>query len=131
MRPGHPLASRPHLFVQDCQDFPMVLAEETLAARALTEAALVATSMRVLPALVTNMFEVMKHYVRLTDAIALQFCTEPSGEAARTGLTVVPLADLPLAEARLMLAVRRGRTLQHSATAVCDHLRTVLSFPAR
>jgi DNA-binding transcriptional LysR family regulator len=130
MRPGHPLAGRASVSLAECQDYPVVLAEESLAARALVETALATAALRIQPILVTNMFEVMKHYVRMTDAVSFHFYVSPLADAARSLLVAVPLADPQLAEARLMLAVRRGRTLPPGAAAVRDALRALLELGA-
>jgi len=126
MRAGHQLAAQSRLFINNCQNFPIVLAQEQLAARALVDATLSASSLSMQPVLVTNMFEVMKNYVRQTDAISFHFCLAPLGDASLDGLVAVPLADRQLAEAKLTLAVRRGRTLSASASAVCEKLQKLL-----
>ncbi len=131
MRADHKLAAQPRLFINNCQNYPIVLAQEQLAARALVDATLSASSLSMQPVLVTNMFEVMKTYVRLTDAISFHFCLTPLGDASLQGLVAVPLADRQLAATKLTLAVRRGRVLSASATAVCDRLATLLKEAAR
>ena len=130
MRPDHPLSTRRQILMQECQDFPIVLAEEQLAARALVEATLATNALRMHPVLVTNMFEVMKQYVRLTNAISFQFHFGPLTDPTPGGLIAIPLADPQLAEASLTLAVRRGRVLPPSAAALCDRLAALLRDPA-
>jgi hypothetical protein len=44
--------------LQDCREFPVVLAEESLAARALPDTTLNSVPLRVQPVLITNMFDV-------------------------------------------------------------------------
>ncbi len=126
MRADHPLAGNAKLFIKECQNFPIVMAQEQLAARALVDAALHAGAPHIVPVLVTNMFEVMKRYVRLTDAISFHFHLSPIAGAALDGLVAVKLADKQLAEAKLMLGVRRSRVLPPSAAAVCERLQTLL-----
>jgi len=131
MRADHPLAGQPKLFINECQDFPVVLAQEQLAARALVDATLTASSLKMQPVLVTNMFEVMKTYVRLSNAISFHFHLGPLGDASLDGLVAVPLADRQLARARLTLAVRRGRVLSAGAASVCAKLQALLRDAAR
>jgi DNA-binding transcriptional LysR family regulator len=126
MRTGHPLAGSPHLFIHECQSYPIVLAQEQLAARALVDATLTTSSPKMQPVLVTNLFEVMKRYVGMTDAISFQFQLGPLAEASPHGLVAVPLADPQLAETSLTLAVRRGRVLPATVTEVCALLQTRL-----
>ncbi|MDE8347599.1 MAG: LysR family transcriptional regulator, partial [Acidocella sp.] len=132
MREDHPLAGCAVLSIMDCLAYPIVLAEEDLAARSLVdltladlgnqagrgagmaslqtnEAGATPDGVRQRPTLVTNMFEVMKHYVRLTDAISFQFHLAGRARAPLDGVIATPLADQQLADARLYLAVRRGR----------------------
>lgn len=129
MRAGHPLATRKRLLMQDCQDYPIVLAEESLAARALVNATLAGGALSFTPALVTNGFEVMKRYVRLTDAVSFQFHLRTPCVGAADDLVALPLADPQLANAHLSLAVRRGRALPPSAAAVCESLQALLRPP--
>jgi len=126
MRADHVLAGKARLFINECQDFPVVLAQEQLAARTLVESALNAGSLTMQPVLVTNMFEVMKKYVGRTTAISFHFYLARLGCDSLNGLVAVPLADRQLAEARLMLAVRRGRVLPASASAVCERVQGLL-----
>jgi len=126
MRADHPLAARRKLFIHECQDFPVVLAQEQLAARALVETALTAGGLTMQPVLVTNMFEVMKKYVRQTDAISFHFVLARPGSETLDGLTAVKLADKQLAQAKVMLAVRRARALPSIVNTVCETLRAAL-----
>jgi DNA-binding transcriptional LysR family regulator len=72
------------------------------------------------------MVEVMKQYVRSSQAICFQFRIGPSPEPTGGDLVANPLADPELAGARLMLAVRRGRVLPPAAAAFGETLRTLL-----
>lgn len=126
MRADHKLSKKTKLFIHECQDYPVVLAQEQLAARALADAALNAGGLQMQPVLVTNMFEVMKRYVSRSNAISFQFHLAQLSGVLLDGLVAVPLADRKLAEARLMLAVRRGRGLPSSAQAMCERLQGLL-----
>ena len=132
MRAEHPLAGYSSLLIRECQAFPIVLAQEQLAARSLVDAALVTGLLAVQPALVTNMFEVMKRYVSQTDAISFQFMIGSLADVAAGGLAAVPLADPKLAGTSLVLAVRRGRALPQRVTRTCAMLQKLLKGkPAR
>jgi DNA-binding transcriptional LysR family regulator len=131
MRADHPLAARKNLKMAECQDFPVVLAQEDMAARQLTDSTLTASSLNFQPVLVTNMFEVMKKYVRVTDAVCFQFRLAPLANAPSDGLVAIPLADEPVAQAHLTLAVRRGRVLPPGAAAMAARLEQRLRPPAR
>jgi DNA-binding transcriptional LysR family regulator len=126
MRPDHPLAGRAKLQLRDCQDYPIALADETLAGRSLIESTLAKSSTHLQPVVVTNMIEVMKRYVRSSKAICFQFRVEPAADLTREELVAIPLADPEFLRARLMLATRRGRVLPPSAAAFCEQLRLLL-----
>jgi DNA-binding transcriptional LysR family regulator len=126
MRPDHPLGTRAQLQLRECQDYPIVLADETLAGRSLIESTLAKSSVRLQPMLVTNMVEVMKRYVRNSNAICFQFRVGPAAELTGADLVAVPLCDPEFARAQLMLAARRGRVLPPSAAALCEELRALL-----
>jgi DNA-binding transcriptional LysR family regulator len=126
MRTDHPLATRPRLRLRDCQAFPIVLADDMLAGRSLIESTLASSSFELQPVLVTNMVEVMKRYVRSSNAICFQFRVGQATELASGELVAIPLAEPEFSSAQLMLATRRGRVLPASAAAFCESLRTLL-----
>lgn len=130
MRTDHPLATRPRLHLRDCQEFPIVLADDMLAGRSLIESTLAKSSFALEPVLVTNMVEVMKRYVRASNAICFQFRVGQAAELASGELVAVPLAEPEFSHAQLLLATRRGRVLPPSAAAFCENLRALLKETA-
>ena len=129
MHHTHPLAVHPHLQLRDCQDFPIVLADSTLAGRSLIESTLAKGSLQLAPVLTTNMVEVMKQYVRNSNAICFQFQIGP-GTEQRGDLVAKPLADPELSKASLLLVTRRGRVLPPAAASFCEKLRALLQETA-
>jgi DNA-binding transcriptional LysR family regulator len=129
MHPDHPLAARLQVQLRDCQDYPIVLADDALAGRSLIETTLAKSSLQLAPVLVTNMVEVMKQYVRTSNAICFQFRVGPVAEV-KGDLIAKPLADPELSKASLMLATRRGRVLPPSAASFCEDLRALLKETA-
>jgi DNA-binding transcriptional LysR family regulator len=131
MRAGHPLASKAGLMMADCKPFPVVLAEEDLAARAAVDRTLAANALDMQPVLVTNVFEVMKEFIRISDAISFHFHLHGLGGARMEGLVALRLADEQLTASRLVLAARRGRVLPAGAAAFCRRLeqRLVAAVP--
>ena len=129
MHPAHPLAAHPRLQLRDCQDYPIVLADSALAGRSLIETTLAKSSLQFAPVLTTNMVEVMKQYVRNSNAICFQFRVGPAAEQSGD-LVAKPLADPELSKASLMLATRRGRVLPPGAAAFCEKLRELLQETA-
>jgi len=131
MQAGHPLAARERLTIKECLNYPLVLAQEQFAARALVDATLASTSQKMHPVLVTNMFAIMKKYALMTNAISFQFHLVPLFAEVPDGLVAVPLADKQLAEARLMLAVRRGRVLSTAADMIAERIELLLRKAVR
>jgi DNA-binding transcriptional LysR family regulator len=119
----HPLASRSSLRLRDCQAYPIALADETLAGRALIDRALLKTSFQFEPALVSNSIEVMKAFSRTSQAICFQF---QIGSQIDDDMVAIPLTDVGLARTQLFLAMRRGRALPSAAAAFSEHLAAML-----
>lgn len=95
------------------------------------DATLSAGSLTAPAVLVTNMFEVMKTYIRLTDAISFQFSLAELSSTGLEGIVALPLADEHIAGGRLTLAVRRGRELPPAPAAFRDRLAHILDKTAR
>ncbi|MGZ5779543.1 MAG: LysR substrate-binding domain-containing protein, partial [Burkholderiaceae bacterium] len=119
----HPLATRSSLRLRDCQAYPIALADETLAGRALIDRALLKTSFQFEPALVSNSIEVMKAFSRTSNAICFQFQIGPQVD---DDMIAIPLTDDGLARTQLFLAMRRGRALPSAAAAFSEHLAAML-----
>ena len=119
----HPLASRSSLRLFDCQGYPIVLADETLAGRALIDSALRQASFQFEPVMVSNSIELMKAFSRTSQAICFQF---QIGALADADMVAIPLTDDGLARSQLFLAMRRGRALSSAAAAFSEHLAAIL-----
>ena len=120
----HPLAGRKSLHLRDCLAYPIALPDETLAARKLIDRALVGASFRFEPALVSNSVELTKTFARNNQAVCFQFRIGGSPEPSQ--MVEIPLLDPGFADARLMLAVRRGRVLPVAAAAFAQQLEDEL-----
>jgi DNA-binding transcriptional LysR family regulator len=116
----HPLASRTNLMLADCLDYPLAMPDASLAARHLLDRALEAKAFRFTPALVSNSIELTKIFARQNQAVCFQFRSGDSPDSAH--MVEIPLLDPELADAGLMLAVRRDRTLPAAAATFADQL---------
>jgi DNA-binding transcriptional LysR family regulator len=121
--PDHPLASRSSMRLRDCLDFPIAIPDVTLAARTLMDRVVARASFKLEPALVSNSVELTKTFARQNHAVCFQFRIAGSPDAS--GLVTIPLTDPGLAQARLMLAVRRNRVLPVAAAAFAQLLEEV------
>src|SRR5262249_28623526 len=118
--PDHPLATRTSLHLRDCLEFPIALPDETLAARKLIDRALLGASFRFEPALVSNSVELTKTFARANRAVCFQF--RIGGTPEPNSMVEIPLLDAGFAQARLLLAVRRGRVMPVAAAAFAQQL---------
>ncbi|MCS6766816.1 MAG: LysR family transcriptional regulator [Candidatus Protistobacter heckmanni] len=124
LRANHPLAARQSLRLADCAPYPVALGEESFGGRKLIEQALLKSRFKLDVALVASSVETMKAYTRETGAISFQFALGAAGP--ERGLVCVPLSDRALANSRLVLAARRGRSLPIAAQSFAESLRQAL-----
>jgi DNA-binding transcriptional LysR family regulator len=126
MMSDHPLASRDDLRLRDCLAYPLALGDATLAGRALIERVLAQASFELDPRLISNSVETMKAFARMNRGVCFQF-RKPGKAAIPPGdMTAVPLIDAPLLQARLYLAIRRGRVLPVAAASFVELLEAAL-----
>lgn len=125
--PDHPLAERDEIRLRDCLAYPLALADTTLAGRNLIEQVLAQASFDLDPRLVSNSVETMKAFAHMTRGVCFQF-RKPGKMLIPPGdMMALPLIDLPLLQARLLLATRRGRVLPIAAAAFVEQLKSLLS----
>lgn len=118
--PEHPLAQRSQVRLRDCVAFPVAMPDETLAARALLDAALHHTSVELEPAVVSNSIETTKIFARTSGGVCFSFRIGNKPDVS--GMVAIPLADPGLADARLSLLCRRARVLPVAAAAFSEQL---------
>ncbi len=116
----HPLARRADLRLRDCLAFPLALGDATLAGRALIEQVLAQASFELDPRLVSNSVETMKAFARMNRGVCFQFRRPGKTVVAPGDMVAVPLTDVPLLQAKLYLATRRGRVLPVAAAAFVE-----------
>jgi DNA-binding transcriptional LysR family regulator len=116
---NHPLAGKSTMRLSDCLDYPIALADETLAGRALIDRALMKASFQFDPVLVSNSIDTMKAFAKVSEAICFQFQV---GQSADPDMVAIPLKDAGLHQTQLFLAMRRGRALPTAAAAFSEHM---------
>jgi DNA-binding transcriptional LysR family regulator len=116
--PDHPLAGRASMKLSDCAPYPIALPDATLAVRSLIDRALLRSSFKLEPALVSNSVELTKTYARQNRAICFQF--RIAGQPDPSGMSTIPLTDPGFAQATLALATRRSRVLPVAAAAFAE-----------
>jgi DNA-binding transcriptional LysR family regulator len=115
----HPLAQKNSIRLRDCLDYPVALADESLAGRALIDRALSKTSFQFEPVLISNSVETMKAFAKLSQAVCFQF--QIAGHAD-PDMVAIPLTDTGLHQTQLFMAMRRGRALPTAAAAFSQHM---------
>jgi DNA-binding transcriptional LysR family regulator len=123
----HPLATRGDVRLRDCLAYPLALGDATLAGRALIEQALAQASFDLDPRLVSNSVETMKAFARMNRGVCFQFRKPGKASIPPGDMIALPLADPSLLQARLVLAVRRGRVLPVAAAAFVELLTAALA----
>jgi DNA-binding transcriptional LysR family regulator len=121
--PEHPLATKKSLRLRECVAYPLAIPDETLAARGLIDLALGGASIRFEPALISNSIETTKMFARTAGGVCFSFRIGKKPDIS--GMVAIPLSDEGLADARLVLAARRGRVLPVAAAAFAEQLSTV------
>jgi DNA-binding transcriptional LysR family regulator len=124
---GHPLAAHNSLRLRDCQDYPIALADKTLAGRALIDRALGKDALRIEPAFVSNSIDAMKAYARMSKAVCFQFKVGGMRDVALGEMVAIPLTDPQCQSAVLVLAMRARRVLPIAAAAFAEELKGALA----
>jgi len=127
LRPDHPLAGRSGLRLADCAAWPVALGDESHGGRRLIDGLLQRSRLQLNVALVASSVQAMLAHTRETGVISFQFAVGTLREVARGEVVAVPLVDRALARNRLVLAVRRGRTLPIAALRFGRTLQDVLA----
>lgn len=122
----HPLAARSELHLRDCLAYPLALGDATLAGRALIEQALAHASFDLEPRLISNSVETMKVFARMNRGVCFQFRRPGKALTPAGDMMAVPLIDPALLQAKLILAIRRGRVLPIAAARFVELLKGVL-----
>jgi DNA-binding transcriptional LysR family regulator len=123
----HPLASRDSLRLRECTAYPLALGDASLAGRALIEQVLSQASFDLDPRLVSNSVETMQAFARMNRGVCFQFRKPGKAPISPGGMIALPLADAALSEAKLILAIRRGRVLPIAAASFVELLTDAMA----
>jgi DNA-binding transcriptional LysR family regulator len=93
----------------------------------LIEQALAQTSFDLDPRLVSNSVENMKAFARMNRGVCFQFRKPGKARIPPGDMIALPLADPSLLQARLVLAIRRGRVLPVAAAAFVELLKSAMA----
>lgn len=126
MAAGHPLAGRTPLRMADIVEYPLALPEPGLGSRILLEAYFARTGIPRRVILQTNSFELLKTFVRSSQAIAFQIQVGAPDSRRGDGLVAQPIAEQRLATANLVLGQLRGRKLPVAAARFAQEVAGLL-----
>ncbi len=127
VRPGHPLACLPALRLTDCQKYPVALGNQSFGSRQLIDAIVARSSIDLKVVLEGSTVQTLKEFSRQTDAVSFQYQIGTRRAVQRGELVAIPLVDRSLAQTRLVLAVRTGRTLPIASQSFATLLEQTLA----
>ena len=127
VRPGHPLAHLPALRLTDCQKYPVALGNQSFGSRQLIDAIVARSSISLKVVLQASTVQSLQEFSRQTDAVSFQYQIGTRRAVARGELVAIPLVDRSLAQTRLVLAVRTGRTLPIASQSFATLLEQTLN----
>ena len=127
VRLGHPLAALPALRLTDCQKYPVALGNQSFGSRQLIDAIVARSSISLKIVMQASTVLSLQEFSRQTDAVSFQYQIGTRRAVQRGELVAIPLVDRSLAQTRLVLAVRTGRTLPIASQSFAALLEQTLN----
>jgi DNA-binding transcriptional LysR family regulator len=126
MATDHPLTEYKTVRLRDCLRHPIALPNPSYGVRHLLEKALIRSSLKLEPAIESDSFEFLRHYVIAEHMISFQIPIGLSEEKAgqRTAIRPIDTRDAPTGQ--LYLGQLRGRSLPVAAALFADQLASAL-----
>ncbi|MCR9126448.1 MAG: LysR family transcriptional regulator [Rhodobacteraceae bacterium] len=123
---GSPLADKTELRLSDCLRHKLVLPSAAYGVRHLLELAAMRRGQTLTPALETESFELIRHYVTREQAVGFQI---PIGlnASAQSGIAHRPLSDRDMPPGRLLLGQMKGRTLPVASAKFAQQLTAAMA----
>jgi DNA-binding transcriptional LysR family regulator len=125
-RNGGPLASKPTLRLRDCLNHKLVLPAASYGVRHLLELGATRSGRTLTPAIETESFELIRHYVTQEDAVGFQI---PIGlsTSKQDAISHRALSEKDVPFGRLLLGQMKGRTLPVASSKFGQQLVAALS----
>ena len=123
---GHPLTQRRAVRLRDCADYPAILSAEAVSLRAVLDAALAKSRVRLKPVAESNSIAVMKALARRGVGIAYLTTIDIALEAGAGELVYVPLQDNTIPASTLSICIAAERHLSPAAALLVEHLGETL-----
>ncbi|RKP51954.1 LysR family transcriptional regulator [Pararobbsia silviterrae] len=125
----HPLAAQDRVSIAALHAYPLGLGDRSWGGRRLLDEYLHASGMRLEPQIVSNAFEVLAQFVRLSSGVCLQIRAGARREAIGGGLVALPVTELQKYARVMTLGSLRGRTLPSAAARFAECVQTAC-FPS-
>lgn len=129
MSAEHPLKGTTTVRLRECLRYPLMLPDQTTVGRYLFDTAVHHAQLFANPAVISNSFEFMRHYLLREPLIAFQvtcqYLSQP--KRARSGLVLRPIDRRDVTPARMALGQLRGRSLPVASAKFAEQLSRSLS----
>jgi len=125
--PDHPLTRKRVVKLRDCADYPAILSAETVSLRAVLDAALAKTGVRLKLAAESNSIAVMKALARRGVGIAYLTTIDVALETSAGDLAYIPLQDSAIPASTLSVCVAAERRLSPAAALLVEHFSETLA----
>lgn len=121
VRTGHPLAARAEASFADCAVFPLAYPQPGMGGRSVLDRLAKQLELEVTPVFQGNSMEVLKAFVRHSDAVTFQLTVGVQRDRRAGELATVPISDLR-EPSRIVVATRKARHPTHAAAAFLEHV---------
>lgn len=128
VRPGHPLAQRRSLQLDDCEPYPLVVADRSMAIRPYIDALAARDALSLDAAIETNSIEVMRRMTMTSDLVTFLTPIDILLERQDGQLVYVPFRVGTMPSQHLML-VTRDKAVDPLAALLVERFRLMLDQP--
>lgn len=123
----HPLSKSTVLRLRECLRYPIAIPTHLYGVRAILEASIQRSSMKLQPVIESDSFEFLRHYVRQPDAISFQIPIGIASDHARGGDVSRPLDQRDVKPGVLYLGQLRGRALPVAVSRFAAQMAAALA----
>jgi len=125
--PDHPLTKKRAVRLRDCAEYPAIISAEAVSLRAVLDAALARSRVRLQPVAESNSIAVMKALARRGVGIAYLTTLDIALEMGAGDLVYIPLQDSAIPTSTLSVCVAAERHLSPAAALLAEHFSETLA----
>ena len=130
MAARHPLAEQQTVKMRDCLKYPLAMPDTSLGGRALLEGFFARSSLKSNVVLESNSFEMLRNFVRTSDAVSFQIQVGTPLSRNQDGVTARIIEERAFPRQPLTVAQLKGRHLPQATGRVLAALRDVIPASA-